>query len=84
LIAAGNSDDHSLIPVCRSLADDSSPLVRGAAAWALLHLMPPAEFAALARLRRVEERDPAVAEEWTSAPGGNKPLINLADHGINA
>jgi epoxyqueuosine reductase len=75
LIAAGNSGDASLIPLCRSLTRDLSPLVRGAAAWALLRLMPPAEFARLARRRRAEERDPAVAAEWglhtaTESPAG--------------
>lgn len=35
LIAVGNSGDPVLAPVARRLADDPSPLVRGAAAWAL-------------------------------------------------
>jgi epoxyqueuosine reductase len=82
LIAAGNSGDHSLIPVCRGLAEDASPLVRGAAAWALSRLMPSAEFAALAWQRRIEERDPAVAEEWTSGLTANKP--RKADQEIHA
>jgi epoxyqueuosine reductase len=84
LIAAGNSGDHSLIPVCRRLAEDFSPLVRGAAAWALSRLMPSAEFAALACERRRREPDPAVAEEWTPACARHEPPANPADHGIHA
>ena len=35
LIAAGNSGDASLVEPCQALLDDTSPLVRGAAVWAL-------------------------------------------------
>ena len=61
LIAAGNSGDPSLVPSCLCLLDDSSPLVRGAAVWALSRLMPPDAFMALANSRR--EDDPSVSEE---------------------
>ena len=44
LIAAGNSGDAALAERCLVLADDPSPLVRGAAVWALSRLMPHAEF----------------------------------------
>jgi epoxyqueuosine reductase len=40
LIAAGNSDDVSLVATCRALLSDGSPLVRGAAVWALSRLIP--------------------------------------------
>ena len=35
LIAAGNSEDAGLVPAVRHHLDDSSPLVRDMAAWAL-------------------------------------------------
>jgi epoxyqueuosine reductase len=65
LIAAGNSGDTALVTECVALADDASPLVRGAAAWALSQLMPVAEFSALAALRRGTEADGDVRAEWT-------------------
>jgi epoxyqueuosine reductase len=65
LIAIGNSGDRSLAPQAERLLSDASPLVRGAAVWAL------------ARLDRVRsnaiapayagETDPTVAEEWAVA-----------------
>ena len=51
LIAAGNSGDSSLVAHCRALLDDASPLVRGAAVWALSRLLPQAEFKRLAAQR---------------------------------
>jgi epoxyqueuosine reductase len=47
------------------LLDDRSPLVRGAAVWALGRL-DPARLAELATARG-PETDPAVAEEWAAA-----------------
>ena len=40
LIAVGNSGDASLAAPVAALLDDRSPLVRGAAVWALSRLMP--------------------------------------------
>ncbi|PBB97555.1 tRNA epoxyqueuosine(34) reductase QueG [Mesorhizobium sp. WSM3862] len=67
LIAAGNSDDASLTPVARGLIDDGSPLVRGAAVWALSRLMPRRDFAELAASALQSEGDATVREEWLSA-----------------
>ncbi|TIQ03912.1 tRNA epoxyqueuosine(34) reductase QueG [Mesorhizobium sp.] len=67
LIAAGNSDDASLTPVARGLIDDGSPLVRGAAVWALSRLMPRRDFAELAASALQAEGDATVREEWLSA-----------------
>jgi epoxyqueuosine reductase len=67
LIAAGNSGDGGLAPEAERLLADVSPLVRGAAVWALGRLLPPAQFAALAAARRVQENEPQVQEEWTAA-----------------
>nr|WIE92274.1 tRNA epoxyqueuosine(34) reductase QueG [Mesorhizobium sp. WSM4875] len=67
LIAAGNSDDASLTPVARGLIDDGSPLVRGAAVWALSRLIPRRDFAELAASALQAEGDATVREEWLSA-----------------
>ncbi|MEP9372107.1 tRNA epoxyqueuosine(34) reductase QueG [Mesorhizobium sp. KR1-2] len=68
LIAAGNSGDRALIGPCESLLDDPSPLVRGAAVWALSRLMQPADFAALAARAETED-DAEVRREWDLAAG---------------
>ena len=67
LIAAGNSGDGGLVAACRRLAGDPSPLVRGAAAWALSRLLDPERFAGLAREKAARENDAEVREEWHHA-----------------
>jgi epoxyqueuosine reductase len=62
LIAIGNSGDPSLTDSAKRLLDDPSPLVRGAAVWALSQLLPPADFRSLASAAR--ETDATVLEEW--------------------
>jgi epoxyqueuosine reductase len=64
LIAAGNSGDASLTPIVRGLLGDASPLVRGAAIWALSRLLPDREFGELAATVSRTETDVAVQEEW--------------------
>ena len=64
LIAIGNSNDASLVQAAERLLNDASPLVRGAAVWALSQLATPDEFAALAKRARVSETDAAVRAEW--------------------
>jgi epoxyqueuosine reductase len=64
LIAAGNSGDAALAPSCEKLIADPSPLVRGAAVWALSRLLPPA---ALQKLRPEGEEDEGVLLEWVNA-----------------
>jgi epoxyqueuosine reductase len=66
LIAIGNSDDAKLAPEAERLIDDASPLVRGAAVWALSRL-DPERLAIVARRRRAAETDANVADEWTAA-----------------
>ncbi|MEM7212177.1 MAG: tRNA epoxyqueuosine(34) reductase QueG [Pseudomonadota bacterium] len=61
LIAAGNSNDRTLIPSVRTLLSDQDPLVRGAAVWAFGRLAPRAEFEAA----YLKDPDPTVAEEWS-------------------
>ncbi|UCI08165.1 tRNA epoxyqueuosine(34) reductase QueG [Mesorhizobium sp. B1-1-8] len=67
LIAAGNSGDASLLATVRRLLDDASPLVRGAAVWALSRLMPKRDFAGLTADALMAETDASVRDEWLSA-----------------
>ena len=64
LIAIGNSGDPALIDVARERLDDTSPLVRAMAVWALSRLMKPQDFARL-REEYVDDADPDVRTEWT-------------------
>ena len=67
LVAIGNSGDATLATDAVRLLADPSPLVRGAAVWALSRLLPPERLAALAAARRPQESEPLVEEEWTAA-----------------
>ncbi len=63
LIAIGNSGEPALAAAARALIEDPSPLVRGAAVWALKRLAPDdAERLRAAALER--EADDSVAAEW--------------------
>jgi epoxyqueuosine reductase len=66
LYAIGNSGDPALVPAARARLEDASPLVRGAAVWALGRLLPRAEVLALARSHADAEADPGVRAEWAS------------------
>jgi epoxyqueuosine reductase len=65
LIAIGNSNDRALAPEAHRLLDDPSPLVRGAAVWALSQLMTAETFAALAAKALKAEPDSGVRAEWS-------------------
>jgi epoxyqueuosine reductase len=65
LIAIGNSADGDLAVCAERLLDDASPLVRGAAIWALGRL-DPARLAHCALTHRGAESDPSVIEEWAA------------------
>jgi epoxyqueuosine reductase len=67
LIAIGNSGDAALAVETERLLVDESPLVRGAAVWALSQLMAREEFAALAANNADAERDEGVRNEWRHA-----------------
>ena len=72
-IAAGNSQDASLIPMLEALATDTSPLVRAAAAWALSRcatngLLDGGQFTAMRDQQLAIETDATVRAEWTTAP----------------
>jgi len=66
LYAIGNSGDAALAADARRLLDDPSPLVRGAAVWALSRLLGAEEFEALRAARCRDEADPDVLEEWAA------------------
>lgn len=68
LYAIGNSGDRALAAEARRLLDDPSPLVRGAAVWALAQLVSYAEFERLRAERMVDEPDPEVRTEWFDPP----------------
>jgi epoxyqueuosine reductase len=63
LIAIGNSGAPRLAPEAERLLGDASPLVRGAAIWALGRLTPHA-LAGLAAAHQPTEHDSTVREEW--------------------
>ncbi|MCW5695948.1 MAG: tRNA epoxyqueuosine(34) reductase QueG [Bauldia sp.] len=67
LIAIGNSGDPALADSARRLLGDASPLVRGAAVWALSRLLPPSAFAALREGSAANEADAGVRDEWMAA-----------------
>ena len=64
LIAIGNSEDPALAQEAERLLADASPLVRGAAVWALSQLLPQDRFEALAARALDGETDDTVREEW--------------------
>jgi epoxyqueuosine reductase len=67
LLAIGNSEDASLAEAARRLLGDESPLVRGAAVWALSQLMPSDEFDSIAADNSRRETDDSVRAEWLNA-----------------
>jgi epoxyqueuosine reductase len=74
LIAIGNSKDVSLAAEARRLLDDDSPLVRGAAVWALSRLLPCEEFAKLAGASH--EDDGSVRSEWATSLAASWPGLS--------
>ncbi len=66
LIAIGNSGDAALAREAEWLLDDASPLVRGAAVWALSRLLDAEAFSRVRAATRPSESDPAVLEEWNA------------------
>src|ERR1700723_3119131 len=64
LIAIGNSNDLSLATEAERLLADASPLVRGAAVWALSQLLEPSALKVLASRALDRESDEMVMAEW--------------------
>ena len=67
MIAIGNSNDPSLATEAECLLADASPLVRGAAVWALSQLLERAAFKTLASRTVASESDTTVQMEWDAA-----------------
>jgi epoxyqueuosine reductase len=67
LYAIGNSGLLELAPAALARLDDSSPLVRGAAVWALSRLLTEGEFARLRATRAADDTNAAVLAEWYAA-----------------
>jgi epoxyqueuosine reductase len=68
LIAIGNSGDANLAVEVERRLDDESPLVRGAAVWALGRL-DRERLCRCAKTRRDSEADPELRAEWAAALG---------------
>jgi epoxyqueuosine reductase len=73
LIAIGNSNDRTLAVEAERLLNDESPLVRGAAVWALSQLIAREEFCALAARTMGTELDESVCVEWRKAGANGDP-----------
>ena len=73
LIAIGNSDDAAFADEAKRLLDDASPLVRGAAVWALSQLLERDAFAALASRAIDAETDDSVRKEWRASARMSAP-----------
>ncbi len=66
LIAIGNSNEAALAQEAERLLGDESPLVRGAAVWALSQLLGREKFDALASSAIAAEADDDVRAEWAA------------------
>ncbi|MEM7290681.1 MAG: tRNA epoxyqueuosine(34) reductase QueG [Pseudomonadota bacterium] len=71
LIAAGNSENPSLVPQIKKFLCEADPMVRGAAVWALGELMEAEKFAAFGAPFYGAENDNSVVQEWTMATKQN-------------
>ncbi|HVI88932.1 MAG TPA: tRNA epoxyqueuosine(34) reductase QueG [Dongiaceae bacterium] len=69
LIAVGNSGKAELADCAIALLDDASPLVRGAAVWALARLLTREAFRAHAARSGDAEADEDVIAEWQAGAG---------------
>lgn len=67
LIAIGNSGEVALADEARRLLHDASPMVRGAAVWALGQLVSRDEFATIKSAAIADEHDESVRAEWHAA-----------------
>jgi epoxyqueuosine reductase len=67
LVAIGNSNDAALAIEAERLLDDESPLVRGAAVWAMSQLVAREKFESCAADALRTERDETVRAEWRLA-----------------
>ena len=78
LIAIGNSGDAALAAEAERLLDDESPLVRGAAVWALSQLMAREEFAsACVGMRSAPRADESVRERMAACAAATMATLSL-------
>jgi epoxyqueuosine reductase len=70
LIAIGNSGDANLASSAQARLADASPLVRGAAVWALHRLSKHDVWNELHDAHRPSETDPSVIDEWQAGSSG--------------
>ncbi|MFC5343041.1 tRNA epoxyqueuosine(34) reductase QueG [Brevundimonas staleyi] len=68
LYAVGNSGDLALVESAERRLDDASPVVRGAAVWALSRLVSAEAFAEKCDARLSGEEDESVRAEWSLLP----------------
>ncbi len=82
LIAAGNSGDPTLIPAVTAHLEDSAPLVRAMAVWALGELETGETLMALRARHAARETDPGVRAEWAapSRDGTNAQAEKMPNH----
>ena len=67
LIAIGNAKDSDYIDILDGLILDDSPLVRGAAVWALQQTAPNEEYLVRREKYLPDEKDQSVREEWVAS-----------------
>lgn len=67
LIAAGNSEDRTLLSLIIARMDHEDPLVRAMAVWAAGQLEPAQQLETLAWQKQRNETDSAVLSEWQAA-----------------
>ena len=67
LIAAGNSDDVSLLDPVLAHLQDEDPVIRATAVWAVAGLAPRTRFLELKQAHCANERHHEVLEEWQVA-----------------
>jgi len=65
LIAIGNSENDTYIPLLISKLDENSPYIRAMAVWALKELMDKNKFSELRETHKTQENDVNVINEWT-------------------
>lgn len=72
LIAAGNSGNGVYARAVEALLEDSSPLVRAMAVWALARLVPSGQFAHMRERALGTETDGTVRAEWFGKDEGER------------
>ena len=82
LLAMGNSNFVTFVPVVKQKLAEEDPVVRGAAVWTLSRLLSAQDFEALAIRALQTEVDPDVLDEWMQ--GGEEVAQRRAIEGFEA